>query len=104
MYKIPYVVYEKTFPCSSYPPDEKVTFHILEADCDGKSCIKDIKWAAKVKDPNCDMTAHIESQTEISITWSTSATSKYDNYTAAQLFDLNNNGWAKRLSLERPRE
>lgn len=96
-FTIPYVVYEKTWSCSAYPPDGKVTFQILKAECDGNDCRNDIKWEAKVKDPNCDMTAHIESQSQISITWDTSAASKYDSYTDAQLKALNGHGWGARF-------
>lgn len=36
---IPYVVYEKTFPCNSYPPDENVTFFDISVECDGKGAL-----------------------------------------------------------------
>lgn len=105
-YTLPYVVYEKTFPCKDYPPDGKVTFRNITAECDGKDCTKDIKWQSKVKDANCNMAAHINDDGTISITWDTSAPSKYDNMTRAQLFDLNYHGWARspRLNLTRPAE
>lgn len=93
-YTIPYVVYEKTFPCRDYPSDEKVTFTNITAECDGVDCTKDIKWASKVKDANCDMKANIISPTEISITWNTKAASKYDDYTIEELYAKNYNGWA----------
>ncbi len=35
-YNIPYVVYEKTFPCHTYPPDQIVTFRNIIIECDGK--------------------------------------------------------------------
>ena len=35
-YTIPYVVYEKTFPCDTYPPDQIVTFTNIIVECDGK--------------------------------------------------------------------
>ena len=35
-YNIPYVVYEKTFPCNTYPPDQIVTFRNIIIECDGK--------------------------------------------------------------------
>eukprot|EP00038_Savillea_parva_P006838 m.166238 g.166238 ORF g.166238 m.166238 type:complete len:256 (-) comp12661_c0_seq1:162-929(-) len=93
-YILPYVVYEKLFPCGDYPPDGIVTFTNITAECDGVDCTKSIRWDAKVKDANCNMKANIKSPTEISITWDTSAPSKYDNYTEAELFDLNYHGWA----------
>lgn len=102
-YTVPYVVYEKVWPCADYPPDGKVTFNNIKAECDGKDCTKDIQWAAKVKDDNCNMAAHISTDGSISITWDTSLSSKY-NYTRTELFDRNYKGWAtnKELGLKRP--
>ena len=105
-----YVVYEKVFPCKMYPPEEKVTFTDIVAECDGKDCTSSIVWSPMVKDANCEMAAHIAAGgKEISITWSTSVASKYDNMTATELYDLNMHGaWAKNLEssglLERPVE
>lgn len=101
-YVIPYIVYEKVTRCSNYPPDEKVTFYDIVAECDGEDCTNDIKWEAKVKDSNCDMKAVITSNTQISITWSNDAVSRVDNMTDAQIFDINNHGWARSLNLTRP--
>ena len=45
------------------------------------------------------MRAHIDPvANEISITWDTSATSKYDNHTASQLTALNARGWGARFA------
>jgi len=88
-YRIPYVVYEKKWPCNDYGSDQSVNFQILAAQCDGVDCINNITWAAKVKDPNCQMTAHILSQTSISITWNTSAPSAYDNVDRLDLIAMN---------------
>ena len=99
-YRLPYIVYEKTFPCKDYPPDEVVTFRDIVAECDGKTCTNDIKWAAKVKDANCDMKANIISNTEISITWNTKASSRYDSFNEKELFQLNAHGWAKDFLFE----
>merc|ERR550539_2280872 len=101
-YVLPYIVYEKTFPCRDYPPDGVVTFTNITAECDGKPCTDEIVWASKVKDANCNMKANIIDSQTISITWDTKAASKYDNYTRAELYDLNMHGWAKSLNLERP--
>jgi len=101
-YTVPYVVYEKTFPCKDYPPDEKVTFTDIVIECDGKDCTDNVKWESKVKDSNCEMKANILSQKEISITWSTSAESRFDNMTRAMLHDMNYNGWATKLNITRP--
>lgn len=97
-YTVPYVVYEKTFPCRDYPPDGVVTFSNITVECDGVPC--DIKWEAKVKDPNCDMAAHIKPDGTISITWDTSAASKYDNMTLPELYALNAKagGWGARAA------
>jgi hypothetical protein len=48
--------------------------------------------------------ANIVSPTEITITWDTKGTSRVDNFTKSELFDLNYNGWATRLNLDRPAE
>lgn len=101
-YTVPYVVYEKTFPCRDYPPDGVVTFFNISADCDGTDCTKDLGWQSKVKDPNCNMKANINTDGTISITWDTSMASKYDNMTDVELFDLNHHGWATNLGLKRP--
>jgi hypothetical protein len=77
-YTIPYVVYEKTFPCADYPPDEIVSFRDVYIECDGNDCTSTTQWEAKVEDANCNMAAHINqntSSTEISITWDTSMSS-----------------------------
>ena len=72
-FTVPYVVYEKTFPCRDYPPDGVVTFRNITAECDGVDCAGDIVWEARVKDDNCNMAAHIaKNNSEISITWDTS--------------------------------
>jgi len=97
-FTVPYVVYEKTFPCKSYSPDGKVTFDVVKLECDGSDCMNEIKWEAKVKDANCNMQAHIESPKQISITWDTTTPSKYDNFTQAELVALNAHGWAARFA------
>jgi len=102
-YTIPYVVYEKVFPCADYPPDEKVEFFDIVAECDGKDCVGDIVWAEEVKDDNCEMAAHVsDDQKTISITWNTKANSKYDTWERSELleYNLKNGGehnWAARL-------
>ena len=96
-YRLPYVVYEKTFPCSTYPPDGIVTFKDIYAECDGTDCTADIKWEAKVKDPNCDMKANIIDANTISITWDPHAKSKYDLMKPGSLILKNAHGWAKKF-------
>ena len=100
-YTVPYVVYEKTFPCRDYPPDEKVVFENITIECDGKDCKDQVQWEAKVKDSNCDMQAHIIDSSTISITWDTSASSKYDDMSREELFALNrrDGDWTSRLAL-----
>lgn len=93
-FRVPYVVYEKLFPCQDYPPDEVVTFSDILVECDGKDCTDEISWEAKVKDDNCNMAAHIVDSKTITITWDTSASSRLSNYTYQQLYALNYNGWA----------
>lgn len=50
---------EQVWACHDYPSDGVVTFTNIVAECDGKECTKDIEWEARVKDPNCEMTAHV---------------------------------------------
>ena len=52
-----------------------------------------------MKDPNCNMEAHIDSSTQIRITWDTSLASKYDNVTMDALFEMNLNRGGKTESL-----
>ena len=105
-FTIPYVVYEKAFPCAYYPPDEIVTFTDIVAECDGKDCASQIEWSAKnYDDRHCDMQAHIAPGNQnISITWDTSAVSKLDGLSDAALYDLNtkHGGWATALNITRP--
>jgi len=96
-YTVPYVVYEKTFPCQYYPPDEHVDFTEIYVECDGKECSDDIKWEPRVKDSNCEMKAVIKDSNTISITWNTQAKSKYDNMSEDELFALNFHGWAAKI-------
>jgi hypothetical protein len=98
-YTVPYFVYEKVFPCSTYPPDEVVTFRDISVQCDNEDCTNAVQWSANVKDANCDMKAVISNQTTISITWDTSAKSVYDNHSIADLVKLNANGWARNYRL-----
>lgn len=100
-YRLPYVVYEKTWPCRYYPEDGQVTFNIVKAECDGEDCVDAIKWESKIKDSNCDMEAHVDSNTEIRITWNPQAKSRYDNLTENELYLLNtrnSRGWSQILS------
>jgi len=103
-YTIPYVVYEKTFPCRDYPPDGIVTFRNITVECDGvPNC--PIKWEARVKDANCNMAAHI-GEHNISITWDTSGemAPALRGLSSAQLYDYNMHGWAASLNITRPSE
>jgi len=103
-YVIPYVVYEKEWTCSDYPPDGKVTFHSIAVECDGVDCTQAVAWQAKVKDPNCDMQAHVESgskataENEISITWNTKMASRFDNMSRVELIKHNAHGWGARYA------
>ncbi len=99
-YTLPYIVYEKTFPCADYPPDEIVTFRDIYIECDGKECTDNVQWAAKVKDANCNMQAIISNSTTISITWDTKASSVYDKHSIADLVRMNAHGWAKNYHLD----
>ena len=66
--------------------------------------MSDIKWEAKNYDnKHCDMAAHISADNkQISITWDTSAESKLDGLSDAELYDLNYHGWARALNITRP--
>lgn len=98
-YNLPYVVYEKTFPCADYPPDEIVTFRDIQVECDGSDCTEDVIWESKVKDANCDMKAVVHNNTAISITWDTSARSRFDSMDRRDIVNLNANGWARNYAL-----
>lgn len=103
-YVIPYVVYEKEWTCSDYPPDGIVTFRNIKVECDGADCTQAVNWQAKVKDSNCGMAAHVESgakatdENEISITWNTKMASRFDNYTQAELIEHNAGGWGAKYA------
>jgi len=47
-FTVPYVVYEKSWPCKSYPTDGIVTFTDIKVECDGTDCSDKMQWAAKV--------------------------------------------------------
>jgi len=99
---VPYVVYEKVFPCASYPPDGVVTFSNITMECETSTsarvdCKKMVQWEAKHKDDNCNFRAHIDSHEQIRLTWDTSLPSKYDNWTQHELIAVNSRrhaGWA----------
>mmetsp|Transcript_10948 Transcript_10948/g.23921 ORF Transcript_10948/g.23921 Transcript_10948/m.23921 type:complete len:255 (-) Transcript_10948:141-905(-) len=100
-YTVPYVVYEKTWPCKNYPSDGVVTFQDIVVECDGKDCTSSVDWAAKIKDDNCNMAAHVDKgNNKISITWDTSMESKYDNFTNTELVEMNSrgSGWGARFA------
>jgi hypothetical protein len=99
----PWVVFEKLTKCANYPPDGIVTFRDIIVECDGVDCTNTMVWTPKVKDANCKMTGHYDkAKNAISITWDTSAASKYDDYSDEEMFDLNYHGWATHLALQRP--
>mmetsp|Transcript_27135 Transcript_27135/g.37882 ORF Transcript_27135/g.37882 Transcript_27135/m.37882 type:complete len:276 (+) Transcript_27135:62-889(+) len=94
-YRTPYVVYEKTFPCNSYPPDEIVTFFDIYAECDGTDCTNEMEWISRINNSNCRMKAKFQDQTTISITWNVDEESQYKNMSISDLFHLNfSKGWA----------
>lgn len=52
---VPYIVYEKVFPCRSYPPDGVVTFRNITMECETASaasvdCKNLVTWSAQYKD------------------------------------------------------
>ena len=106
-YTVPYIVYEKVTKCSNYPPEGKVTFFDIVAQCDGKDCTQSLVWSPKAKTPNCNMKAVINKPEDtVSITWDTTLPSRYDNMTDSELWDLNmaSAGWVSKLQLQRPSE
>jgi hypothetical protein len=98
---VPYVVFEKTYPCKDYPPDGKVTFKNIIVECDGQDCASDVSWKTDLVDDNCNMRADVTKanlpydSNEISISWDTTAASKYDNHTVSDLIKLNAGGWGQ---------
>lgn len=104
-YVIPYVVFEKKFLCSWYPPDGAVTFQNITVECDGEDCSRDVQWEAKVKDDHCNHRAVIDAdRNEISLTWDTSATSSIDNLTLSEMVALNAGGWGAPFARESMKE
>jgi len=105
-YVVPYVVYEKEYTCSDYPPDEAVTFRNIVVECDGSDCTQQVAWKAEVVDANCGMAAHVEkgakatSENEISITWNTKSESRFDNFTQRELIQHNSGGWGGKYAAE----
>jgi len=101
---IPYVVYEKKWPCSWYPPDGSVTFRNITVECDGVDCTKDVQWEAKVRDANCNMRASIDSENnQISLLWDTHVKSSVDGLSKETLIVMNAHGWGAeqaKMSLE----
>jgi len=100
-YVVPYVVFEKTFPCKDYPPDGNLAFRNIIVECDGQDCTSDVSWTTDVVDDNCNMRATVDKanlaydSNEISISWDTTSASKYDNHTVSELLMLNSGGWGK---------
>jgi len=68
-FTILYIVYEKVWPCQYYPPDGKVTFKNIVVECNDAPFTP--TWTTHHVDQNCDMEAHVESPTQVSITWNT---------------------------------
>jgi len=100
-FTVPYVVFEKTFPCKDYPPDGVISFKNIIVECDGQDCTSDVAWKGDIMDDNCNMKAVVDKanlaydSNEIAITWDTSSSSKYDNHTASDLIKLNAGGWGR---------
>lgn len=104
-YVIPYVVFEKKFKCSWYPPDGAMTFHNITVECDGVDCSRDVQWEAKVKDDHCNHRAVIDAdRNEVTLTWDTSATSSIDNLTLSEMVALNADGWGAAFVRESMKE
>jgi len=78
-YTIIYVVYEKVAPCANYPPDGIVTFYDIKVQYEGKDATSNVKWTTAYVENVCNNRAHINSPTNISITWDT----KFDENTKA---------------------
>jgi hypothetical protein len=77
-----------------------VTFYDISIECDYQDCTDSVKWASAVKDANCDMTAVINNQTSISITWDTSASSVMDDYSLEEQVKFNAHGWGAKFAPE----
>jgi len=73
-FNISYLVFEKDADCSQYPPEGIVTFYDIAISYDGKTITP--QWTTGIVDDVCNMRAHVVSPTEVTITWSTSATRK----------------------------
>lgn len=95
---LPYVVFEKTWSCWVYPPDQKVSFTNISIECDGQDCTNSVVWTPHVKDANCDMKANIDSQNQISITWNNDGKSPYDAYSMEEQVFFNAHGWGAKYA------
>lgn len=67
-FNIIYFVFEKTWPCYMYPPDNKVTFTNITIDFNFKQLVQP-SWTTAFVDDNCNNRAHIDSADQVSITW-----------------------------------
>lgn len=93
------MVFEKKWPCHTYPPEGKVTFHDIVVECDGHDCTQQVQWEAKVRDAHCNMRAEIDSEhNEISILWDTAMPSSVDNLTSEEMIALNADGWGAQFA------
>jgi len=98
-FDLPYVVYEKVWTCTTYPPDGVVTFRNITIFCDYALCTNNVKWTAAVKDSNCQMAAHVDKYPqEISITWNPKAESEYASWEQSKLVEYNGQGWGRQYA------
>lgn len=75
-FDLPYIVFEKVWPCEYYPPNDAVTFFDIDVSIkmpDG-SIQKNFQpqWSSHVMDANCGMKAVVHNATAVSITWDSS--------------------------------
>jgi hypothetical protein len=72
-FTILYIVFEKLTECYNYPPDQVVTFKNINVECNGVKISP--AWTAHHVDRLCDFEAHVESPSQVSITWNISSSS-----------------------------
>lgn len=70
-YTVMYIVFEKVAQCWQYPPNGKVTFRNIKVYCN--DVLVSPSWTTSFVEDVCDFRAHVESSSQVSITWNTTS-------------------------------
>lgn len=84
-YTILYVVFEKVAQCPDYPPNEKISFHDLQVECNGAPFKP--QWQTAFVEDVCEFRAHVNPQDPhvVNMTWNTQASMTPAQKIAAQV-------------------